>query len=267
MAGLRALGLMRAAQDASTSDAESMPRVQTAPADQTDATAPADSSDADEEELRSLLLTHSAFLPAASLVPDSCEPDGNAEHVGIPGDASPVCDVPHPTHISQVDPYLVQTETSAANADGERTLESSYLHPNVLPEPRARLATLSILRLARDIQNSRSDVNVSDLILAHRWSAFNVPLMWAAAGEASHPVGEWLRHVLAVPHHDYESVGVPVTGDTFHTSWLRLRATFRALGIQDGNSLLQWLHSNCFQSEGVGAYFGTRTQEYVIDQL
>ena len=51
MAGLRALGLMRAAQDASTSDAESMPRVQTAPADQTDATAPADSSDADEEEL------------------------------------------------------------------------------------------------------------------------------------------------------------------------------------------------------------------------
>ena len=110
----------------------------------------------------------------------------------------------------EADPETVRAHTDPYEEVGTsgNTSMSAASSADVFPDPRARLAALSILRLAREIQSSRHELDVSDSILAHRWSAFYVPLMWAAAGDApQHSVEQWRGRLLALPNWDFDLGG------------------------------------------------------------
>ena len=137
----------------------------------------------------------------------------------------------------QTDPY------SGADAVDDSAHDD---HGSMLaPEPRARLAASSLLRFCSRIPATSTPEDILEEVLEHQWSAFNVPLIWAAAGDQEgHPILTWLCALVDVTAGAYQISGEAITGARLQQAWLDLRHSMWTLGILDRTQFLAWLHFN-----------------------
>ena len=79
-----------------------------------------------------------------------------------------------------------------------------------------------------------------------RWSPFNVPLMWAAAGnDPSHPVLDWLvEHRVREPVEFHR--GHTTTAEAARERWQALRTAMRSWGIRSHHDLSAWFGGQGF---------------------
>ena len=95
-------------------------------------------------------------------------------------------------------------------------------------------------------------------IRQQRWSPLNVPLLWAASGEDSVPVLDWLIEVAEpIAFHG----GNINPGAALQTGWLALRAVMRSWGVEAREGLSLWLQSHGFAATTPGNHIGARAQE------
>ena len=79
------------------------------------------------------------------------------------------------------DPYEAFDADPHTNQEGNRDTAEYVV---VEPHPRARLAVASVLRLVGRMADCANEREQGAVLMEHQWSAFNCPLMWAAAGDA-----------------------------------------------------------------------------------
>ena len=99
-----------------------------------------------------------------------------------------------------------------------------------------------------------------------QWSAFNVPLMWAAAsGDADCHLLQWLEARA-------ERLPPMRVGDeqisgraTVRTGWEVLRNTLQSWGITSREHLAEWIHNQGFRRPWWRAHFSGRAQERILN--
>ena len=133
-----------------------------------------------------------------------------------------------------------------------------------VPEPRARRAVLSLLQLAAEM-SATSEESAMDLVLQHRWSAFNVPIMWSiVGGQTEHSITNWLGSVLRHAGR-LEINGEMLADASFGLALDGLRQSFRMMGVEGSQSFLDWLVQGGFACSGIGGHFSAEAQEYVLE--
>ena len=105
--------------------------------------------------------------------------------------------------------------------------------------------------------------SVPDRILTQRWSALNVPLMWAAAGQAEdNPRVEWLAAqceeavLRAGANHDVVAA---------RAAWHALRECMRSLGIGSQDDLRQWFQPRGWNVGRQREFVPRDVQESLLD--
>ncbi len=116
------------------------------------------------------------------------------------------------------------------------------------------------MRLAHEQGNACVDDEVCPAIRRQKWSDFNYPLIWAAAGpEDSHVILDWLEAVLANVAPD-ESHGSARDG------WSALRHRMRAWGVASVEDLVDWISSEGLGTVRAKQYIGRGIQEYIFNR-
>ena len=149
---------------------------------------------------------------------------------------------------------------------------SEYLpsdrHAAARPAADAREAARMLALLAKRTHSSTVPTQgVPRAILRQRWSAINVPLMWAAAtsGPDTHPIIDWTGLMTANAAHVRKCDGDDATiADAMRSGFLALRSRFRAQGIDSEEALAQWLREHRFCTVQPGAYIGKAFQEDIL---
>ena len=99
-------------------------------------------------------------------------------------------------------------------------------------------------------------------IQQQRWSPFNVPLMWSAAGtSATTPIVEWMVGAL-------RGLTIPAVPDAAVViGWTALREVFRGWGIMAAEDLTTRLCQKGFPRCAVGNHISARAQEHILRQV
>ena len=104
-------------------------------------------------------------------------------------------------------------------------------------------------------------------IRRQRWSALNVPLMWAAASqEESCPLMEWLisaTSTMSEPVHFHGGDLAPSVA--VRVGWIALRQVMRSWGVESELELSTWLGNHGFPATRPGIHLNGRAQEYILN--
>ena len=103
-------------------------------------------------------------------------------------------------------------------------------------------------------------------IRQQRWSPVNVPLMWAAAGDApSTPALDWMIRAcqgILEPVEFHE--GTIQASEAVRVGWSSLREVFRTWGIDNREQLTPWLRFQGFPATLPGNHISARAQEFLL---
>ena len=176
--------------------------------------------------------------------------------------------VTDPYVCAEVGAETVNNETS--NSGGAQQVDvQSDRFADVLPGPRARLAVNALMRVVTTVAPGISEAGaVVQFSARHRWSAFNVPLLWAAAaGRASHDILEWMANMLDHEPAPCQFEGSALSSARLRGAWANLHRLLGSRGISNPDDLLTWLESRNFSCQGVGGYFHADAQEALWNDL
>lgn len=110
---------------------------------------------------------------------------------------------------------------------------------SLLPNARARLAVLSVLRLVNRMRGMVQHEHVMRRVGAHQWSAFHVPFLWAAASDdEGHPFLAWLCQIMEHAGGSFDLVGARLRADTITAAFQSARRSLQSLGITCQEGLL-----------------------------
>lgn len=160
---------------------------------------------------------------------------------------------------------------SADIAEGSRMMENSetglvsdYEGPSGM---RATIAAANVIHeLAVRIGPEVSEDVIPDVIRRQKWSALNLPLLWAAAGNMrTTSVLEWLVSAAELAPVSVSS-GLAAS-EAIRRGWLRMRAGLRELQIRSQDDLVIWLQRHDFRCLYVGYHFNARAQQFILDEL
>eukprot|EP00959_Pyramimonas_sp_CCMP1952_P018374 388694-Pyramimonas_sp.AAC.1 len=104
----------------------------------------------------------------------------------------------------------------------------------------------------------------------HRWSGFNNPIMWAAAGRSEAPtVLTWISDVLHTLPTTLHGVNGALTSEIVRHLFPDIRRALRQLGIRDEHGLLRWLEQDGFQIQDVqiNGYMNISLQEHILQRV
>ena len=103
-------------------------------------------------------------------------------------------------------------------------------------------------------------------IRQQRWSPVNVPLMWAAVGDApSTPASDWMIRAcqgILEPVEFHE--GTIQASEAVRVGWSSLREVFRTWGIYNREQLTSWLRLQGFPATLRGNHISARAQEFLL---
>ena len=131
----------------------------------------------------------------------------------------------------------------------------------------------AVLEAARTIHNlaqriGRRDAHgeIPPAVQRQRWSALNVPLMWAAAGgNAGGPVLAWLASAA-----DSVAAQVPYEGTEYagrhlaEIGWAAMRDSMHERDIQSREDLAGWLQREGFSRPRMGQHIAADAQEHIL---
>eukprot|EP00959_Pyramimonas_sp_CCMP1952_P234291 4895454-Pyramimonas_sp.AAC.1 len=91
-------------------------------------------------------------------------------------------------------------EAPPAGTDETRPPEDEEIDLGpIRPPPDAAQAACNLLRLLRRIPTGSDVDTMQNYVERHNWSAFNVTIFWAAAGDANEiPIISWLEQLIAI---------------------------------------------------------------------
>ena len=141
--------------------------------------------------------------------------------------------------------------------------------------PRRRLRLLLLAQahteVHRDVQVASHKIqglsvegDPTKAIRQQRWSPFNVPLFWSAAGSVgTTPLLEWMMEQGSNESVTFQ--GVKVTISLAATQgWTALRDIFRAWGISAPEDLTEWMDREGFPRCAAGNHIFARAQEHIL---
>ena len=138
-------------------------------------------------------------------------------------------------------------------------------NPEMDQAPEVRVAANLLRTLATRI-GAVPHGSVPGAIRRQRWSPCNVPLMWAAAGQAETcPLFVWLTSTVG-------RVDEPVpcfrgnisAGGAVRTGWAALRHATRSWGVNLDAVLSGWLARSGFPATRPGLHISGRGQEFIV---
>ena len=99
-----------------------------------------------------------------------------------------------------------------------------------------------------------------------QWSAFNVPLMWAAAANDQNcAILEWLnQQTESLPPVLVNGCEVAAQ-EALRVGWDVLCHTMRSWGVRSREDLAEWIHQQGFRRPRWGAHFSARAQERILN--
>ena len=140
-------------------------------------------------------------------------------------------------------------------------------HPVLPSEAGAASAAMAMLQLAQRAATAATYAARTRVIRGNRWSDFNRPLIWAAAGDyASHAVGNWMARAATGAQVGLRGLG-PDTVEgpvAVHDAWLALRAGMRAMSIEDKESLISWHSREGYGETTANAYLHAHVQVRIL---
>ena len=99
-----------------------------------------------------------------------------------------------------------------------------------------------------------------------QWSAFNVPLMWAAAAnDQDCAILEWFnQQTESLPPVLVNGCEVAAQ-EALRVGWDVLCHTMRSWGVRSREDLAEWIHQQGFRRPRWGAHFSARAQERILN--
>ena len=128
-----------------------------------------------------------------------------------------------------------------------------------------RNAIEMVSALAARIGPVRDDQGVPRALFRQQWSAFNVPLMRAAAvGDRESPVLSLLANACNRAGNVAAVVVDTVGHDAVFEAWHALSGVMRSWCIRSREDLSEWIHRQCFVQPRWKGHFSGRAQERII---
>ena len=111
------------------------------------------------------------------------------------------------------------------------------------------------------------DGDIPRTIRRQQWSAFNVPLVWAAAsGDQECLLLQWLCQA-ASKGPPVQVAGIDVRGeDAVLIGWKALLETMQSWSIRSLEDLSEWIHGQGFRHPRWRAHFGGKVQERILNK-
>ena len=132
-----------------------------------------------------------------------------------------------------------------------------------------RAASQLVEALARRVGCIPDGAPLPRAIQQQRWSPFNVPLMWSAAGtSATTPIVEWMvgaSRGLTLPAVEFHEGSMEPEAAVV-VGWTALREVFRGWGIMAAEDLTTRLCQEGFPRCSVGNHISARAQEHILRQ-
>ena len=119
--------------------------------------------------------------------------------------------MPPPLDSAAVPPPADEPDGMMADA---RSGEAETEFENIRPPPAAIQAATNLVQLIDSIPEGASDEIIDRFVERHRWSAFNVPIFWAAAADDGdlELVG-WIRSLVELFMEEFPTFQEMATGD------------------------------------------------------
>ena len=182
-------------------------------------------------------------------------------------EATNVVNLPSPDAPMDVDAPAVGATDGAAAVSPLASLSSIANGEIMNATPEAIEVAAELLDLAARIGHVPTNAVVPRALSQHRWSAFNVPLIWGAASNLmSCPVLDVLASVAAALPIGTFGDGLP--GDqALRVAWATLRERLRSWGVHSEADLVRFLRGRRFRVGGPGRYFTAGAQELILNDL